>query len=84
MTALFQESLLVILVLSGLPLLACALTGLIISFLQAATQIQEQTITYLVKLITLVVLICVASPAAVELLDDYSEKIFVGIGEIGR
>ena len=84
MTFLFQESLLLIMLLSGLPLLCCAVTGLTVSFLQAATQIQEQTITYLVKLLTLVALLFVGSQSAIELICDYAAEIFQGIGAIGR
>ena len=72
-----------ILLLSGVPLAACAATGLIVSFLQAATQIQEQTITYLVKIITLVIIIAVSHQWAVGMVCDYAAQIFEGIGAVG-
>lgn len=83
MTNIFQESLLVILLLSGVPLTACAITGLVVSFLQAATQIQEQTITYLVKLLTIVVIIAICHQWAIGLVTEYTTQILEGIGAIG-
>lgn len=45
---------------SGIPLIVSSLSGLVVSILQAATQVQEQTSAYLVKFsavsLTLVVL----------------------------
>lgn len=46
---LLQRSFAAVIICSGLPLLASSLAGLIISVFQAATQIQEQSITYVVK-----------------------------------
>lgn len=43
-----------VLIISGIPLLLGALSGLLISILQAATSVQEQTSVYLVKLAALV------------------------------
>jgi len=34
---------------SGIPLIVCSISALIMSVIQAATQVQEQTITYLVR-----------------------------------
>jgi flagellar biosynthesis protein FliQ len=48
----FRESLLLIAIISGVPLLGCVITGLTISIFQAATQVQEQSVTFLVKLMT--------------------------------
>ena len=45
-----RESCLLVLVISGVPLLASAVSGLVVAVLQAATQIQEQSISYVAKL----------------------------------
>jgi flagellar biosynthesis protein FliQ len=47
----------------ALPMLAVALiVGLVISILQAVTQIQEQTLSFIPKILGLVVVIAVAGP----------------------
>lgn len=58
-THLFEAFVLVLLV-SGVPLLISTVGGLIVAVLQTATQIQEQTLTHVVKfgLVSLVLLVC--------------------------
>lgn len=48
------QMLILALMISGIPLLITSLSGLVISVLQAATSIQDQTIAYVVKLTTLI------------------------------
>lgn len=47
----FQQGLWLAVLLSAPPLIAATLFGLIVSVLQAVTQIQDQTLAYVVKLI---------------------------------
>jgi type III secretion protein S len=47
----FQQGLWLAVMLSAPPLLAATLCGLIVSVLQAVTQIQDQTLPYVVKLL---------------------------------
>ncbi len=49
---LIREALWLVLVLSAPPIVAASVVGLLVAFLQAATQLQEQTLTYAVKFIT--------------------------------
>jgi type III secretion protein S len=56
-TELYQlsyQALLMILILSGPPILISMAVGLFIAILQAATQIQEQTLSFTVKLIAVI------------------------------
>ena len=48
------QALLLILILSGPPILISMFVGLFIAVLQAATQIQEQTLSFTVKLIAVI------------------------------
>lgn len=48
------QSLLLILLLSGPPILISTLLGLIVAIFQAATQIQEQTLSFMVKLLAVI------------------------------
>ena len=50
---LVSHGLWLMLALSGVPLLISSLTGLFVAVIQAATQIQEASIVYLVKVLTL-------------------------------
>ena len=84
MGILLQEAIVVILLLSGLPLLACSATGLIVSLMQAVTQVQEQTITYCTKVITLLVVMVVFSEWSVATIQTFSLQIFESIARIGK
>ncbi|WP_109013953.1 flagellar biosynthesis protein FliQ [Novimethylophilus kurashikiensis] len=67
------------------PLLGAALvTGLLVSLFQAATQINEMTLSFIPKLLVLVVVLMVAGPWMINLMVDYMHRLFSGIpGAIG-
>lgn len=48
------QALLLILILSGPPVIISTILGLLVAIFQAATQIQEQTLSYMVKLIAVI------------------------------
>lgn len=48
------QALLLILVLSGPPIVISTLLGLFVAVFQAATQIQEQTLSFMVKLVAVI------------------------------
>jgi len=55
--AIITKSLSTALMVGGPILILCLLVGLLISIFQAATQIQEQTLTFVPKLITIVAIL---------------------------
>lgn len=57
-----REGLLLVLIASGPPLLASMGTGLIVSIMQATTQIQEQTLTFVPKLVAVFLSLVIAGP----------------------
>jgi flagellar biosynthesis protein FliQ len=57
-----REGLLLVLVLSGGPMMASLLVGITVSILQATTQIQEQTLSYVPKLIAVFLTIAILGP----------------------
>jgi flagellar biosynthetic protein FliQ len=57
-----REALLLVLVVSAPPMLAGMITGLIVSLLQATTQIQEQTLSYVPKLLAIFLTLAIAGP----------------------
>ena len=67
------------------PLLGAALAvGLLIGILQAATQIQEMTLSFIPKLLSLVVALFIGGPWMIQMLMTFSKRLIVGIpGLIG-
>ncbi|MDO6385555.1 MULTISPECIES: flagellar biosynthesis protein FliQ [Uliginosibacterium] len=62
------------------PMFAAALiTGLIISILQAATQINEQTLSFVPKLIVMFVTLILAGPWMITMLTDYIRRLYGAI-----
>ncbi|MGB5211098.1 MAG: flagellar biosynthesis protein FliQ [Gammaproteobacteria bacterium] len=67
------------------PLLLSALAaGLIIGMLQAATQINEMTLSFIPKLLVLALVAALAAPWMLELITGYTRTLFMNIpGLIG-
>jgi flagellar biosynthesis protein FliQ len=62
------------------PLLLIALiTGLVIGMLQAATQINESTLSFIPKLLMLVVTLFVAGPWILRVLIDFTRDLYAAI-----
>ena len=57
-----REALLLVLVVSAPPMLASVLVGFVVSVFQATTQIQEQTLSYVPKLIAVFLTLAVLGP----------------------
>ena len=51
------QALILVLILSLPPIIVATLTGLLVSFIQAVTQIQEQTLSFAIKLISVIITI---------------------------
>ncbi len=62
------------------PLLLVALAiGLIVSIFQAATQINEQTLSFIPKLVGIFVALVVAGPWMLTVMLDYMRELFTNI-----
>ncbi|HEY6897308.1 MAG TPA: flagellar biosynthesis protein FliQ [Rhodocyclaceae bacterium] len=62
------------------PLFIAALaTGLIISIFQAATQINEATLSFVPKLIVIFITLLVAGPWMITMITDYMRRLFEAI-----
>ncbi len=69
---------------AGPLLLASLLTGLLVSIFQAATQINEMTLTFIPKLIVMFVVLVLLGPWTLELMVDFMVRLFNSIpGLIG-
>jgi len=63
--------------LGGPILLTSMLVGVLISVLQAATQIHEQTITFVPKLIVIGLILVITGSTMLQTLQDFMTEIFV-------
>ena len=63
--------------LGGPVLIASMLVGVLISILQAATQIHEQTITFVPKLIVIGLILVITGSTMLQTLQDFMTHIFV-------
>jgi flagellar biosynthetic protein FliQ len=64
----------------ALPMLGIALiVGLVISVLQAVTQIQEQTLSFIPKILGLVVVIAIAGPWMLDTVVTWTTELWTGI-----
>jgi flagellar biosynthetic protein FliQ len=78
-TRIVREGLLLVLLLSGGPMAAGMLTGLIVSVLQATTQIQEQTLSYVPKLVAVFLAVAVLGPWMITQAVRFTVAIFDSI-----
>ncbi|MDR2725276.1 MAG: type III secretion system export apparatus subunit SctS [Candidatus Adiutrix sp.] len=70
------QALILVLVLSLPPIVVATLTGLMVSFLQAVTQIQEQTLSFAIKLISVIVTIALIGSWLGGSLFVYAQELF--------
>lgn len=79
-----QQALLTLLLVAAPMLLAALAVGLLVSIFQAATQINEMTLSFIPKLIAMFGTLVVAGPWMTGLLVDYIRRLFSNIpGIIG-
>jgi flagellar biosynthesis protein FliQ len=82
--AMIREALELTLLISAPLLLTALCAGLVVSIFQAATQINEMTLSFIPKLIAVFVAIVVAGPWMLQLLIDYTQRLLTGIpGMVG-
>ena len=78
-TEILQEMLFTTLLVIAPMLLTSLAVGLGISIVQAATQINEQTLTFIPKLMMLVIMLIVAGPWMLQLIMNYTITLFHNI-----
>ena len=77
--AMVREALELTLIISAPLLITALVAGLIVSVFQAATQINEMTLSFIPKLLGVFVAIVVSGPWILQLLIDYTQRIFTNI-----
>lgn len=72
-----------VLMIVGAPMMLTALiVGLAVSFVQALTQIQESTLTFVPKMLAMLIVMILALPFMLQSLQDYGTKLFDRIATI--
>ena len=74
-----REGLLIMLEVSGPVMLTAVVVGLVISIGQAVTQIQDQTISFVPKIIMMVLAILYTLPWITSLMMEYSTSLITNI-----
>ncbi len=68
----------------SLPILGVSLVvGLLVSIFQAVTQLQEPTLTFIPKILAVVVVIVVAGPWMMNTMLDFTVELWAGISLVG-
>lgn len=78
-----REALWMAMQLAGPPLLAMLAIGLVVSMLQALTQIQEQTLAFLPKLAVMGLVLLLLGPGMAGTLSTYAEALFDRVVAVG-
>ena len=74
---LLREAMMVTLTVVG-PILVCGLViGLTISLIQAITQIQDQTLTFVPKIFAMAIAVIIVMPWMFQRLIDYARQLFM-------
>jgi len=72
----FHEALVLSLKLAGPILIASILIGLVVAIFQAATQIHEQTLTFVPKLLIIAIILLICGSWMITNLNEFFEMIF--------
>ena len=82
--AMVREALELMLIISAPLLLTALCAGLVVSILQAATQINEATLSFIPKLVAVFAAVVIAGPWMLQLLIDYTQRLLTNIpGMVG-
>jgi flagellar biosynthetic protein FliQ len=74
-----RNALEITLMISAPLFLAALITGLIVSIFQAATQINEATLSFVPKLVALFITMIVAGPWMITIMTDYMRRLYEAI-----
>ncbi|MFN7928214.1 MAG: flagellar biosynthesis protein FliQ [Blastocatellia bacterium] len=78
------QALILVLLLAAPPLLASLIIGLIISLLQALTQVQEQTLTLVPKIFITIITLLIFAGWMLQKLLNFAGQIFETILKVGQ
>lgn len=71
-----EQAMRTVILVSGPMLLSGMIVGLVISIFQAATQINEMTMTFVPKILTVFIVLILSLPWAINLLTQFTTEMF--------
>jgi flagellar biosynthetic protein FliQ len=77
-----QEALQITVLVSAPLLLTALLVGLLVSVFQAATQINEMTLSFIPKLLAMFAVLIVSGPWILSMLIDYMQRLYSSIPQM--
>lgn len=77
-----KQAIFVLLLVAAPMLLAALITGLLISVFQAATSINEATLSFIPKLVAMFVTLIFAGPWMLQIMTDYMRRLFESLPQI--
>lgn len=80
--SILQTAFLVLLKIAGPVLMIALIVGLIVSIIQAATQIQEQTLSFVPKLLAIIAALIITGNFILNSLIEFTQSIFQTIGRL--
>ncbi len=73
---LFQDAIAVVIEVAGPMLLLSMVVGVVLALLQAVTQIHEQTLSFLIKLVVVVLYMTIMGGWMLQTLQDFTVSVF--------
>ncbi len=80
---LLRQAMLVVLKLGGPPLIAALVIGLVMSIIQAVTSINEPTLAFVPKVLTIGAALALAVPFMLSNLSEFTQSLFDRLIQIG-
>jgi len=77
-----HNALMTMIYLAGPVLIAAMAVGIVISILQAITQINEQTLTFIPKMVAVIITLVVMGPWMLRVMQEYAINVFGGAGDL--
>ena len=74
-----REALTITVLLAAPLLIAALVTGLIVGLFQAATQINEQTLSFIPKLLSMVIVLVATGPWLLQVILDYTSNLITDV-----
>ncbi|MBF7081951.1 flagellar biosynthesis protein FliQ [Desulfallas sp. Bu1-1] len=81
---LVREALLMVCIIALPPLAVSLLVGLVISILQATTQVQEQSLTFVPKIIAVFITLAVLAPWTARVMVNFTNRVYNRIPDLLR
>jgi flagellar biosynthetic protein FliQ len=79
-----REAIKITMFLGGPLLLGALAMGLIVSLFQAVTQVNEATLTFIPKILIVVLIMFLIGPWMMEVMSNYTEELYASVPELIR